>query len=255
MKPKVIASMIFFYGEEYLEASIKSIEPFCDKIVILWTNHPTQGYGTDMKSPDSDKNIKAIAEAASSKVMFVDVSNETIQHEGDHRNQIYKYITDEDILLMVDPDEIFEPKDLEKALELCSTSPYREHGVRGYYHFWRSFNHCCTDGFLPIRFINLKVPFVSSGPKGIIDCRIYHFSLCQREETIRFKMKTFGHASELRPDYIDSIWKAWTPDNGIELLHPTSLGIWHKAQEFDKAQLPPVLFWHPNFNKTFKNNW
>lgn len=254
-KPKVIACTILFYGEEYLDACIRAVAPFVDAHYILYTNHPTQGYNHHLKSPDADKDMNRIATQASDKVVFVDVSGMAISHEGDHRNIIYRFTDGFDCMVYVDPDEIFEPEDFQKAVDQCMSSGRREHGVKGYYHFWRSFDYCLTDGFRPIRFINLNVPYVASDPKGEVECRIYHFSLCQRAATIEHKFKVFGHANEMRVNYFEEVWKAWMPGNEIQWLHPTSMGIWHRAEPFDKTTLPEVLRNHPNYNRTYNTTW
>lgn len=248
---KVIACTILFYGEEYMEASIKSVAPFVDKIVILYTSKPSQGYGMDLKSPDDGEEMKRIALAASDKVEWVDVTNENIINEGEHRNIIYRYTDGYSVLMWLDADEVHCPIDLPRAISECYNSNIREHGVDGFIHFWRSFDYRCLDWFRPIRFINLKVPFVSTDPKGEIKCKIYHTSYFQRERTMRFKFNTSGHHSEVRDNYLDEVYYAWTPQNDLKYLHPCSMGCWLEAVPFDRTTIPQVLKEHPNY----KLNW
>ena len=51
---KTLAYYPVHYGAEYLDASIRSISDQVDKIVILYTTHPSYGHGTSTPCPESE---------------------------------------------------------------------------------------------------------------------------------------------------------------------------------------------------------
>jgi len=241
--PKVIAYCPLHYGAEYLDAAIRAIAPFVEKIIILYTSQPSYGYGTTMPCPESEAELHNIARTASEKVEW---HNVTAYNEGQHRGLIYKFAEGYDGILAFDADEFFEPADVQAFIDYCHASPCRYFGVDGYINFWKSFNYACYDGFRPIRYINLH----NKEHQDLnAKCRIYHFSTAQRMEIMRYKLDIHGHKKEIRPNWLGDIYEAWTP--GMEIpqgLHLVSLDLWN-AVPFDKSVMPEVLKAHPNFGK------
>ena len=234
---KILGYCILLYGREYLDVTIQSVLPFCDKIIILYTPHPSQGYRTDEVCPETKEELKAICD----KYDKIEWKDTDCWDEGTHTGEIYKYSEGYDVLLRFDADEVFEPKDLVQALKTIEETPYEEYGIDGFHHFWKSFNNVITDGFRPVRFIK-----PAGEGRTDIKCRIYHFGYAQNIETIRYKMTVSGHKSEWRTEWWDT-YLNW----GISsrFLHPTSIGVWEKAEPFNRFDLPEILHLHPNFNK------
>lgn len=241
---RVLGYIPLFYGAEYLEASIKSIEKHVEKIIILYTDKPSQGHDTKIKCPETETELRAIAEAASDKVVW---HSKRYGNEGEHRAEILRHAEGYDLVFTLDADEIVDEVGLPHALKLAYESDKRHIGIAGFINFWRSFSWACYDGFIPYRIINLRNP---SG-QGQVDLKIYHFSTAQNIETIKFKWNVSGHKDELRREWFD-IYKNWTPENNhipVERgLHPVSFNLW-LATPFDKTTLPDVLKNHPNYDK------
>lgn len=240
---KVIAYCPLHYGKCYLDAAIRAVDPFVEKIVILYTSKPSYGYGTSMECPDSEIELKEIAFNASTKIQW---ENITAFQENQHRGLIYKYAQDGnyDGILTFDADEILEPNDIQGFIDTAMASDKRYTGVDGYLNYWKSFNHVCIDSFRPIRFINLH----RIDGQGEARCRIYHFSTAQRMDIMRYKLEIHGHRAELRPNWLKEVYEAWTPTNGVNDLHLVAFGVWPQAIEFDKTTLPDLLKAHKNFN-------
>lgn len=238
---RVIAYIPLYYGKEYLTEAIKSIEPFVEKILVVYTPQPSQGHGTNIPCPESEIELREISEKASLKVEW---HRGIFGYEAQHREYILSHCDGYDLILTVDADEVIEPKDVPSALEKAFNSDKRYIGVSGFINFWRSFNYACYDGFLPHRITNLR----NKDGQDTVNCRIYHFSCAQSEEIIRFKWNVSGHKNEIRPNWIDEVWKKWTPDNNFGDLHPVARGLWN-AVPFDKTQLPNILKQHPNYDK------
>jgi hypothetical protein len=242
-KPKVLAYYPLLYGKEYLKESIQSIDPLVDEIYIIYSPKPTFGHSTNLVCPDSEEELKAIAQSASDKVMWFHVKN-GFRTEGEHRNFIYEFSAGFDLVLAVDADEVWDTADLERCLNEAMTMDNRYIQVDGFINFWRSFNHVCLDHFKPVRITNLKAN--NHHQYGTVRGRVYHFSLAQSEEIVRYKWTCHGHQDELRANWLEEKYFGWQP--GMGDLHPTSIGLWNAA-DFDKETLPESLKQHPNFNK------
>lgn len=243
MKPRIISYCACHYGGEYLDAAIRSIAPFVEKIVILYTPEPSYGHGTLLKCPESEIELYNIASAASEKVEW---HNITAYNEGHHRGLIYKLAEGYDGILAFDADEVFEPEDVQGFIDHCHASPARYFGVDGYINFWKSFNYACYDGFRPIRYINLH----NKEQQDLnAKCRIYHFSTAQRMEIMRYKLAIHGHKDEIRPNWLTHIYEAWVPGMVIDKgLHLVSHDLWN-AVPFDKSVMPEILKAHANYDK------
>lgn len=246
-KPRVICYVPLHYGCEYLKESLQSIISLVDKIVIVYSETPSYGHGTNVECPEKEMDLFNIAmPICGDKLIW---RKETFGNEGEHRGFIYNFTKGYDIVLAVDADEVFHTEDLKKAIQYVSEGDKRYYGIAGYLNFWRSFNNVCTDGFTPIRLINLH----NESGEGVVMCTIYHFSCAQSKKIMDYKYKIHGHADELRPNWLQDIYYAWTPQNQFRFLHPTSMDIWGDAIPFDKNLLPDSLKQHPNFNKEIIN--
>ncbi len=237
---KVLGYIPLHYGAEYLEASISSMINHVDKLMIVYTPNPSQGHGTLKPCPETEDQLKEIA----LKFDKVEWHKGSFGTEGDHRAYVLNFSKGYDLVFTLDADEIVDQNDIPRALKEAYEGDKRHYGIAGFINFWRSFNFACYDGFLPYRIINLH----NKQSLGQVDCKIYHFSTAQKIETVRYKWEVSGHANELKPNWIDSVYLAWTPENQFNDLHPVSIGLWN-ATPFDKNLLPDCLKNHPNFHK------
>lgn len=249
-RPKIIAYMPLHYGATYLKESLLSVIDLVEKIVILYSPLPSYGFGTDAVCPDTEAELKQIAELACEKKLIWETRQ--FGNEGEHRAFIYNYTKKYDICLAVDADEVMHTEELKKAIEVAYNGDKRYYGIGrnadgtgGYINFWRSFEWKCQDGFCPVRITNLK----NKNGQGVVNCTIYHFSCAQSEETMRYKLLIHGHRDEIRPNWLEDIYFAWTPGSIVEHgLHLVAYDIW-VAEPFDKFSLPISLHSHPNFTK------
>jgi len=241
---KIIGYCIIHYGKEYLSAAIEAVYETCDEIVILYTPKPSHGHGTDAACPETREQILAEAKKfdPDNKVHF---REGTFHNEGEHRGEARRICEERgaDLIVVFDADEIWEPESLKRAAAEASKLEAKYIGINGYVNFWRSFNDACYDGFTPIRLINVHHKVEN---QAVINATIYHFSLAQGAEAMRYKYLIHGHASEIRKDWLDTIYFKWERGQGD--LHPTTFGLWN-AVEFDKNTLPEVLKKHVNFDK------
>jgi len=223
---KVIAEVILHYGKETLEYALKSLEPFADKIVILYSKYPSQGFSSPTAvNPDTREELFAIAKKFP-KTEWVDC--QPMGSEGEHRGRIFEYTKEYDVCMLCDADEVYEPNDLGRVLHEVFIGDKRYYNVDGFIHFWKTKEWCCTDSFRPTRFIRLAA---NDNSYGEVKCRIYHFSCAQDIKTIQYKWTVSGHHDELRKDWFQ-IFNDWSPENQIKDVHPTSFGVWPAVQKF-----------------------
>jgi glycosyltransferase involved in cell wall biosynthesis len=238
---KTLAYYPIHYGAEYLDASIKSINDQVDKIVILYTPKPSYGHGTQLVCPETESEIREIAQAASSKVHWVNSSG--LGNEGQHRDLAWNFAQGYDVMLAVDADEVWEPSSLEKCIKETYDGTSWRRNVNGFVNFWKSFDWACYDGFQPARLFNLHR---TNREEKTIDGTIYHFGYAQSKKIMDYKFEIHGHKDELKPNWLNNTYYTWQPGN--KDLHPTCT-VWGEATAFDKQTLPEVLKNHPNFNK------
>ncbi len=241
---KVLGYMPLLYGKTYMREALLSVIEHVEKMVILYTDKPSYGFGTDIQNPDSEAELLAIAkQVCGAKLIWHKVSSGT---EGDHRGQIYQYTPGYDLVLAVDSDEVFCEPDLVAALQAAKASDKRYLGISGYINLWRSFDYACYDSYTPIRITNLH----NVAGEGVVPCKIWHFSTAQTVETMRFKLAIHGHKDEIRPGWFDNVFLAWDPymfQPKNEDLHLVARGLWN-ATPYDKQRMPEILKNHPFFN-------
>lgn len=241
----VVGYTILFYGKEYFRESLLSVVNYVDKFVVLYTQLPSQGQSDDLLPEDTEEALKQIATEVLGDKLIWD-SKEQYCHENEHRMAIQKYITDENVLLIVDADEIYEESTLADTIEKVANSDVRYLGVSGFINFWKAFDVYFDDGFTPIRFMNLK----NGAGQKVINQEIFHFSCAQSIETIKYKWTVSGHKHELKKEWFD-IYNSTDDLSDTDLSrHPVSYDIWKNPKKFDKSKMPIYLQEHKNFNKT-----
>lgn len=242
---KVLGFIGIHYGVEYLEACLKSVVNHVDMMVVAYSKNPSHGVGCNEKCPDDESEIIKICQnVLGGKLIYI--SRDSFSNEGEHRNMRYAYSNGYDLILTIDADEVYKEDELPNALNYAYTNKERYYGINGYVNFWRSFDFACYDGFRPIRIENLNV----SNQLQNLSCplTVYHFSTCQSQYMMRYKYRVFGHATEVRPQWLDNIYYKWTPENNFGDLHVVAIGLWN-ATSFDKTTLPSYLKEHVNYNK------
>lgn len=233
-----IGFMCLHYGSEFLEASLKSVEPFVDKYLIAYTPKPSFSFRTDIECPDTEENMKEIADRVlGDKLIW---TNKIYHHEGHHRNEIYSHVNQNDTIIVTDSDEVW--KDAGKALR--DAENIEAHGIMidGFINFWKSFDYIVHDGFRPFRIIKPKYP---RNKQDVLKATIYHLGYMIRPETMRYKLAIHGHRNDIdqvhgSPENYFEKWNSWTrPGCGVTKLHPASRDIWIDAEKYDGKK--PVL--------------
>lgn len=233
---KTIAYTPLHYGKDYLHYAIASVQPFVDRHIILYTDRPSFGRGTNLVCPDTREELREIALA----FPHVEWHEGQWKYESPHREAVYKFLpSGTDLLLAVDADEVWDPGDLQRCLRTAyDKANCHEHRVLGFVHLWRSFGWACSDGMAPVRITDLRRNSGFDRIRGAV----FHFGYAQSIETTRYKWAIHGHQDELRKGWLQAKYIGWKP--GMNDVHPTCVAIWD-PRPFDRAPLPAVLDQHP----------
>ena len=235
---KVIGYTPLHYGKEYFKESLEAVIDLCDKYVVLYSPNPSYGYGTNAVCPDSEDELKNIAqEVCGNKLVWI---NKVYSNEGQHRQEVFKHAKGFDLLVTVDADEVMCTEDLKAGLEVANKGIHRNYGINGYINLWRNFDTQCKDGFQPVRVINLRNQHKD---QSTLNIKIWHFGCCQGKDIMNYKYLIHGHKDELRTDWLKDFYYS---DRMID-LHPVAHDLWN-ATPYDKELMPKSLRLHPYFN-------
>lgn len=240
---KKLGFCILYYGAPYLEAAIGSVYDQVDKIVILYTDQPSQGFMPDIPCPDTEQQLMACCNKYWDKITWV---NGRWGNEGDHVGAVQQFTAGYDWLWRFDSDEVTPPGMVDAMISQAQMDallapPAKLYAVH-FINFWRSFSRVCLNSHMSIRLTRVNG---GEGQKNL-DSEdgkyvMYHFGYAVPSRYIAFKLQVSGHRPEFRPDWYETKWLA----NAQEDLHPVCMdGFWN-AVPFDKANMPPILKDHP----------
>ena len=244
---KVAAYTCLHYGKEYLGYAIKGFIDHVDKYIVVYSPEPSHGTATNIPCPDTEEELKAIAEKeAGDKLEWVRVTG--VHQENAHRQLAFQFVDSSfDLMAVVDYDEVWSPKKFKEACSYAMECQARNVGVNGisWVTLWKSFNEYVTDGFAPIRFHNLR----AKNNYQNLDCRgeIYHFGYCISDEIMNYKKQIHGH-QDWKPFWYNDIWLNYKKGETTH-LHPCTNSYWVETQEFDKARLPKFMREHPRYSE------
>lgn len=241
---RIIAYQALLYGLPYIQSSIRSVIDAVSEFHILYTDKPSHGSSTSLPCPDTEDELRAIAEqAAGGKLRW---HKGQWQQENEQRNSIESYAPDADVVIICDSDELFNENTL-KLLEEEIDYPGAYITIP-MWHFYHNFRHAMIhDLAAPPRIL-----FPKSQRRDLIlhasqHYSISHFGYAQPIEYLRYKLSCHGHKHELRftPDeyvamYLDR--NRWTD------VHPVGHQ-WAIAEEIEPLQyMPEYMQSHPYFN-------
>lgn len=233
----VIAYYAIHYGAEWLYWSMRSIKDFVDDIVVVYSEAPSHGHGTNATCPDDREVLKHIAGRFDAN--WVDITGS--RWEGHHRDEAVSICAGmgADTILVVDHDEIWEPEHLRKSLEFVRQSPHRNFLVP-FQHYWRSVGWVCHDEAMPVRFHRPEGEGNAYVPREY--GKVHHYGYAQTSSLIEYKWRIHGHFDELRPDWYEKTFLLWIP--GMGDVHPTNVDFW-TPEKFDRQKLELLIGDHP----------
>lgn len=238
---KKIAYMVLHYGKPYMEAAIRAIYDQVDKIVILYTDQPSQGFTATTACPDTEAELMACCNPFWDKIQWVLGRWGT---EGDHVGAFRLFANDYDWAIRLDSDEIYPPGMVDEMIRQAEESNHKDYRIP-FVHHWRSFGSACRDAQMPTRLTRINggegERYLDSGNRK---WEVNHMGYAVPTKYIEYKLQVSGHHSEFRPDWLDTRWKA----HALTDLHPVIFNWWN-AEPYDISRLPEALKVHPNYGK------
>lgn len=237
---KIISYTALLYGKPYLSYALRSIIDVVDEAHILYTDKPSHGSSTSLPCPDTEDELRAIAEqAAGSKLRW---HKGDWRQENEQRNSIAEYAPDADIIVICDSDEVFRAETL-KLLE--DEIDYNGAYITiPFFHIYRNFYHAIMhDPAAPPRILFPKGDrnlHLSAG----LGHAITHFGYCQPAEYMRYKLSIHGHKHQLAysaDEYTDKVYldpTRWTN------LHPVGSEWWNAEVINPRDAMPEWMLEH-----------
>lgn len=242
---------IVHYAKDYLEYSLRSIQPYVDRSFCFYTPHPSHGHSSFLPPIESREEIISSIpnDLWTNKLTWIDT--DSFWQEGQQRDYALNIASENASLVLVcDYDEVWPAQTLQNVLEyIYNVNSARTWLLNFAAHFWRSFSWACTDENWPVRVIDTRhKDGLAYIPKELGD--VYHFGYAIRDETLRYKLSCHGHKDEIRKGWYEEKWQAWPP---VEDCHPTNGRKqngegWWNPKPFDKYLLPEIMRNHKWFN-------
>ena len=245
MKYKVLGAVCLHYGKDYFSAAIESIIDHVDEIAVFYSATPSHGTATRLLCPDSMDELREIA--TSHGCTWIEIAG--VRAENHHRVQYENYGLQKGYnqILVIDSDEVHISEQVPELLAEARKHNVKRIGVAGSQWLtpYRSFNEHVTDGFAPIRVLNLNKP---DGEAIVNKGFIYHMGYAINDKLMEYKISCHGHRADFEKN------RSWYQDKwlnyktGTKYLHPATEAYWIEAKPFDKTTLPEVLKNHKYYN-------
>lgn len=243
-----------FRGDEFLEPMALSVAPFVDKIVFVNSEISWTGRQGNTCKPVIEK-LKG--EGLKDKIISLDFNTNSQKEQVDYGfNYIRKHIP-YDYLLLQDSDEVWDYKDLEKAINYIKDNPqYSIFRTRMYTYikspFWRVYP---IEQLKPIVFVSNTINGLGEASRGHDyhkeahalppDIYLHHFVYVRKDFNTVLEKIISSHASE-NAEYRDmSRWipEVWNNLPEVKDFHPAKgfAHCWHEIMVVPKAMLPCIF--------------
>lgn len=224
---KSVGVMAVHYGKEYIAHAAKSLAAVCDEVHVFYTPRPSFGFTEGATCPDTEDELCAEARRFAPQLHWHRVNAKT---EAAHRDLMLRQAerSDAHVVAIADADEVWHPYALDVALRAAFDVNRAGRWLARFHHFWRSWRWTISDGFRPIRIVDLRHPL---NVDAYLDemtqpYPIYHFGYAQTLATMRYKFTCHGHKAEFKPGWWDGKFASWTPDGDHSDLHPCVNHLW-----------------------------
>lgn len=186
----------------------------CDRVVIV-------------RSTLSQSGAPAVLTPVPQLDPKIEILNGTWHSEAETRNAGLDFLSDCDYIFTTDSDEILSTPALNLLKTVCCTKGFRAITSR-FYTYWK------TPGFridppemgMPPLVVRKDARFsylrIIHGEVTLINkFLMHHLSYVRTDDEVKEKLRLFGHAHEIVPNWYENIWQKWDNDPTIENLHPT----------------------------------
>ena len=139
-----------FYGDDFIEESLKSILPYADKIFVFWTDRAFAGIHTVEYNDEVyripkkiDNIVDKITDLKEEKIVLIKqhFSTNNNQFTIMYNNIIVPKYGSSDILMMMEIDHVFRKDQIEMALDEFIEREYSQ-ATTEQWEVWKGFSHC-----------------------------------------------------------------------------------------------------------------
>lgn len=238
---QIVAVTRCHYGLDYIAAVVESTAPLADKHIILYSARPTFHHATALPNPDSEADLRAIAEEA---------GKGRVEWHNDMPVSVAQAMAlypEADMILELDADEIIEPLLCRGVVERYARGELTAYCYRlPMLHFWRSFSYVCKDGNHPQR-LYLPAHRDKGDTAFFPETRgnILHMGYARTIVDMQYKLSLSEHQDEFRPRWWDDRFMCF-PDVLTD-LHPITPDMWN-AEFYDRELLPGCLRRHKYYD-------
>ena len=225
------AAICMVYDDpEWLELVLRTIYPLVGSIFLLVASRPWFGERTDNSStleiikhlPDPDNKIRLVRRDWLNQVDARNDGMDLVKSAG------YRYG------FVVDADEVYEPEVLQRMMKHALEKPEIDCWHMRWFTYWKSvyYRIMPAEAYAPPVFLkangsarfseyrNVDATTHELIPPEVGIC--HHLSYARSDEDILRKIKSFGHAPQVKPDWFKNVWKAWDNNHELRNLHPTN---------------------------------
>lgn len=199
----IYAAMISHNDEPTIQDAIDSVKPFVDGIFVAMSSYPING---EVIPLDKTRNI---CEDNGCTVLFYD---ERLK-EHQLRNFSISQAQDAELIIVFEPDMVFESEDIKNIIRFALGSNSRSFKCRQV-AYWRDRSHKLRgDKFYPVVAIKPGVRFtncqnVDIDPLLIEGVKVHHYNWCAPKDILK-KTLTYHHAPQIAKDWYEKHYLGW----------------------------------------------
>ena len=251
------AMMEAYKQEEYISYSLRSLAPFVDHVVVMYSEAPWTTSAATARFGTLDRT-RSILSRICRTFSNVEVIEGVWGSEPEERQEALHHLRSRDVdtCLIVDADEIYPDGVIQRVLDEVEQ---RDHPGAVYYAryltCYRRFDYIVeSDHRLAIAVhLDEGTEFVErprrpTGPRLDLpdDIFFWHMGYVLGDERMWEKIHTFAHAHEVLHDWYEEKWLKWTPSTR-DLFRKAPASRWPRTVPIDPWILPKVLHEHPYF--------
>lgn len=246
-KKKIIVFCRAYYGDEWMLQSLKSVEKYVDKILIIlsdrtWGN--LEDKGDDIKKLLDDDTLLL------DKYFYYTGSwDNQVTQQNDALNYIRKYHSECTHILFMDTDEIYEKQDIKRLLKYAKHYKTFNKGIRvKMYTYIKSVYYRVfpLEEYMPLALLPIRDYISFTDVRSVNSCNMYnsdvmmhHFSLVRKsDERISRKLKNRAKSYKRVENWYERFYLNFS--SSIKNFHPIigNESQWSSVEKVTSNDLP-----------------
>lgn len=249
-KRRIIVFCRAYFGDEWMECALKSVEPIAHKILVVTSDKSWVKEST--AKPDDIASIvdKLRAEANCDYILHSGSWTSQIEQQNDVLAYIHENHKECTHMLFIDTDEVYEETELKKILQFAKSPRTFNMGLRvKMYTYIKSIFYRVhpIEEYQPIALIPLRKYIHFHAVRQTDSCnfvrsdiKMHHFSLVRKnDERIKVKFDTRKDGIPRVDNWFEKFYLNFSPE--IKNFHPIvgKEDQWKSIEQVKKEDLPP----------------